>query len=353
MHRSLYSQSAFPVLQNRVYESQESARTCPTGDIVIVEDLSTGLIYNAAFRTELMAYDSYYNNEQGQSQRFRMHLEKVANIIESYMGKEDLVEVGCGKGFFLEMLLKRGVDIRGFDPTYEGSNERITQSYFQPSIINHAKCLILRHVLEHIPNPVDFLFKVKEANGGGGLIYIEVPCFDWICERCAWYDIFYEHVNYFRLCDFNRMFGKVLASGKFFGNQYIYIVADLETLCEPKYDKVNSACLPSDLSDKLVPCWSENTVSKNLECVWGGSSKGVIFSLLCERSGRRVGSVIDINPAKQGKFLPTTGLLVQSPEDALPSIALGSTIYVMNSNYLEEIKFISRNLYKYRTIDYE
>ena len=30
-----------------------------------------------------------------------------------------------------------------------------------------------------------------------------------------------------------------------------------------------------------------------------------------------VNAVIDVNPAKQGRFLPATGLKVQSPEDAL------------------------------------
>jgi hypothetical protein len=61
--------------------------------------------------------------------------------------------------------------------------------------------------------------------------------------------------------------------------------------------------------------------------------------------------VIDINPAKQGKFLPLTGLQVQSPEGALSNIVPGSTIYVMNSNYLDEIKSISKNNYNYLTID--
>jgi hypothetical protein len=60
--------------------------------------------------------------------------------------------------------------------------------------------------------------------------------------------------------------------------------------------------------------------------------------------------VIDINPAKQGKFLPLTGLQVQSPESALSEILPGSTIYVMNSNYLEEIKSLSNNKFTYITI---
>jgi amino acid transporter len=80
-----------------------------------------------------------------------------------------------------------------------------------------SKGIILRHVLEHIPNPFDFLCQLRRANGGGGLIYIEVPCFDWICKKKTWYDIFYEHVNYFRMQDFIKMFSRVILKKYLFG----------------------------------------------------------------------------------------------------------------------------------------
>lgn len=37
--------------------------------------------------------------------------------------------------------------------------------------------------------------------------------------------------------------------------------------------------------------------------------------------------LIDINPAKQGKYLLASGLLVQSPEEALAKLPRGSTNY--------------------------
>lgn len=95
------------------------------------------------------------------------------------------------------------MDITGFDPTYEGHNDRIRKEYFSPGIIDRADGLVLRHVLEHVQQPVQFLKQIAEANGHAGRIYIEVPCFDWIREHNAWFDIFYEHVNYFRLDDFH------------------------------------------------------------------------------------------------------------------------------------------------------
>jgi hypothetical protein len=350
MSKILYQQDRFPVLQNRVYETEFEARNCVVGNIALIEDQQTGLIYNDAFQPELMVYDESYNNEQSLSKCFQLHLKEVAELVENILGKGKLIEVGCGKGFFLEMLLERGVDIMGFDPTYNGNNPRVVKKYFDPDVIvNNAEGLILRHVLEHVPNPVDFLFQLQSANGGGGLVYIEVPCFEWICERRAWFDIFYEHVNYFRLNDFSRMFDSIVESGHFFGGQYIYIIADLASLREPVFDKNDTVSFPSDFLSSLHS--QKNETTKYPVCVWGGASKGVIFSLLRKRAGLEVDVVIDINPAKQGKFLPVTGLEVQSPTEGLSGLPAGAPIFVMNSNYLNEISNMSDQKFLYIGVD--
>ena len=257
--------------------------------------------------------------------------------------------MGCGKGFFLERLLERGVDVTGFDVSYEGVNPRVRRQYFGPGVIDQSEGLVLRHVLEHIQDPIAFLQLLKSANQGGGKIYIEVPCLDWICARKAWFDIFYEHVNYFRLSDFRRMFDKIIDCGRLFGGQYLYVVAELSSLRAPIYDSDDPVRFPIDFSDQIG-----TSISFGASCaVWGGASKGVIFTLLKKRLGYPIDTVIDINPAKQGKYLAGSGIQVQSPNRALPLLPPGSTIFVMNSNYLNEIKEMSKNIYSYIRIDNE
>lgn len=346
--RLLYEQRDLPIFQNRMYDTVDDALASPSGDIYLVEDLRTGLVHNAAFQPDLMIYDTSYQNEQGLSPMFRRHLEDVASIITANMGRKNLVEVGCGKGLFLEMLAERDVEITGFDPAYEGTNSKIRQEYFRPGNGIESEGLILRHVLEHIPDPVSFIGQLKEANGGRGYIYIEVPCFDWICEQRAWFDIFYEHVNYFRLSDFERIFGNVIASGRIFGGQYLYVVADLASLRQPVIDQNDRAKMPKDFVAKLE---AVGTDMNEAAVIWGGASKGVIFSLLRARKGHPVKAVIDINPSKQGKFLPLTGLKVQSPEEVLHDLPPKASIYIMNRNYSEEIKSMSNNVYNYVEVD--
>jgi hypothetical protein len=74
---------------------------------------------------------------------------------------------------------------------------------------------------------------------------------------------------------------------------------------------------------------------------------------LRSRAGFPVDAVIDINPAKQGKFLPVTGLKVQSPQVVLPTLEPGTPIFVMNSNYLQEIKSLTNNQFTYIPSDHE
>lgn len=345
----LYEVKQLPILQNRTYDTEAEAKACPRGDVRLVQDLRTGLIYNEAFRRDSITYDDSYQNEQAVSLRFRRHLERVTCVIERHMGNVPLVEIGCGKGFFLEMLVAKGFDATGYDPAFEGRNPRVIKDCFRAGSRFGSADLVLRHVLEHIQDPVGFLRSLADANDGRGKIYIEVPCFDWICEHRAWFDICYEHVNYFRLLDFYHLFGTVYESGRLFGRQYLYVIADLASLQEPRMHPTDRVHFPLDFSGGLI---RESEMGLPAT-VWGGASKGVIFSLLMQRGGRPVDMVIDINPAKQGKYLPATGLLVLSPEEALPRLLPDATIYVMNSNYLDEIRKISNNAYRYVGVDRE
>ena len=344
----IYQINDLPLFQNRMYDSSDEAINCPRGNIRLVQNLLSGLIYNESFHPEKMVYDGNYQNEQAVSPLFRQHLETVATVVCRTMGTVNLVEVGCGKGSFLEILIAKGLDISGFDPTYEGQNPRVRRQYFAPGLIQKANGLILRHVLEHIQNPLRFLTELKEANGGQGRIYIEVPDFDWICKHKTWFDVFYEHVNYFRLTDLRGMFSEVIESGSTFGGQYIYITAELNSLKQPVIKQDNIIHEELDLAENISGSTADK---KHSSAIWGGASKGVIFALMKERTGLPISTVIDINPAKQGKFLPGTGIEVKSPESGLADLEIGSIIYVMNSNYLQEIKEMSNNNYVYHSVD--
>jgi len=358
-YREIYRTEQLPVTQNRMFATQYEALNCVKGDVTLVQDLETGLIFNRAFKPELLEYGPDYQNEQATSSAFRKHLDEVTEIIQRHFSGKSLIEVGCGKGFFLEHLALDGFDIKGVDPAYEGKNPAITKAYFDLGIGIPREGIILRHILEHIPDPVNFLSTIKMTNGGRGAVYIEVPCFDWICKHYAWFDVYYEHVNYFRLEDFYRMFEKVYEGGYLFGGQYLFVIADLATLRSPEFSDTQPAEVPIDFTSRIYAYAGiiKDSISDNgtlkQSAVWGGASKGVIFTLFMQRAEAAVNYVIDINPAKQGKYIGGSGFLVYAPEEALSMLEPGSNIFIMNPNYLSEIVAQSGDKYNYIMVSHE
>src|ERR1700743_1205200 len=227
----IFKQEKVPVFQNKVYSSTEEASSASFGTVELVQSKTSGFIFNRAFDPSLMDYDENYQNEQGNSRVFQEHLYSVLEQLKNFgLSGKKIVEIGCGKGVFFRMMQKEGLDCWGYDPPYEGTDPRIIKEYF--SVENndiHADVIIMRHTLEHIPNPFSFVHEIAEANNYKGMLFVEVPTFDWILKKRAFWDIFFEHCNYFTEASLGSMFDDAI-TGNFFGGQYIYLWADLSKL---------------------------------------------------------------------------------------------------------------------------
>jgi SAM-dependent methyltransferase len=349
--RELLRLENLPVYQNKMFDSSVAARACPRGDVLLAQDEASGLVSNVAFDPSKLEYDESYQNEQGNSSAFQSHLSVVLATINRHFRSAHILEIGCGKGAFLDLLRRDGHDAFGVDPAYEGDASHIVKAAFLPGLGIRGDAIVMRHVLEHIPQPLAFLDTVRQANGDQGTIYIEVPCLDWILLKRAWFDVFYEHVNYFRLADFGRMFANVRESGHLFGGQYIYAVAELASLRDPTQSGPSEpVAVPEDFFRSIDRCLTDSATSSQ-RVVWGGAAKGVMFSHHMLARGLVLDFVIDINPAKQGKFLAATGLPVLSPKVGLSRLDRGADIFIMNSNYLCEIQAMAGPGFNYISMD--
>jgi hypothetical protein len=67
---------------------------------------------------------------------------------------------------------------------------------------------------------------------------------------------------------------------------------------------------------------------------WGAGAKGVTFCSLADPDCSRLAGVVDVNPAKQGKFLPGTGHPIVPPRAATDAAA----VLVLNPNYVAEVR---------------
>lgn len=333
----IYSQKNLPLFQNMVYPGMDVAKAAKLGDVELIQSPETGHVYNHLFNPDLLDYDENYQNEQAHSQFFQSHLEDILEKVVRHFGNMKGIEVGCGKGHFYDMMKKKNLDVRGYDPAYQGNDPNIIKSYYN-AIDEDEKpdYLIFRHVLEHIHDPWSYLHNLSKDSKSGTLIYIEVPSFDWIVENHAFYDIFYEHCNYFTLPVLKSAFGKVIDGGYSFNGQYISFFADLSTFRKPKSEDVpvyDSLDFNGYLEKIISNCRPESPLY-----IWGAGAKGMTFGNLLFKKQIKVEALIDINPVKQNKHVGMSGINIIPPSEIKKENA--PNIVVMNPNYLNEIKAI-------------
>jgi len=337
----IYEQSAVPLIQNKVYRTKEDAINAPCINVTLAQSLDNGFVFSSDFTDFIIDYDMHYQNEQSNSPYFRRHLEHVIEIMhDNNTLKGKVVEIGCGKAFFMDMLLDRGVDVVGFDPTYEGHSPKVIKDFFSGKYSDiNAEFIILRHTLEHIEAPFQFIKTIAAANRFKGKIYIEVPTFDWIMEHNASEDIFYEHCNYFTLTTLQMLFTKS-TGGNFFNGQYIYVIADLADI---KEDLEEKKIQPYEVkfNDRIAEY--DSLISRLINvAIWGAGAKGSTFLNLLDKDCKKIKYVIDINPKKQNQYVGGTGHKIIRPGE-LEGKGI-ENIIVMNKNYIDEIKTITQPL---------
>jgi hypothetical protein len=337
----IYEQLSVPLIQNKVYFSVEAAKNAPCKDVTLAQSLDNGFVFSADFADSIIDYDMHYQNEQSNSAYFRKHLDDVIEIMkqnETLNGK--VVEIGCGKAYFMDMLLGRGVDVTGFDPTYEGDSPKVVKDFFSDKYSGiGAEFIVLRHTLEHISQPFHFIKTIAAANNYKGKIYIEVPTFEWIVEHNATEDIFYEHCNYFTL-DTLQMLFKESVGGHLFNGQYIYVIASLSDVKE-QIEKKDITPYQVRFKERLRE-YDTLLLQAGSVAIWGAGAKGSTFLNLLDKKAEKVKFVVDINPKKQHRYIGGTGHYIIKPEE-LAGQNIDSVI-VMNINYLDEIKAVTAPL---------
>lgn len=176
-------------------------------------------------------------------------------------------------------------------------------------------------------------------DGGSLEVMMETPDFDWIARSFAFEDITYEHCSFFTGASLAFLMRKsgfcVTRFEKVFGGQYMWMEGRRE---EPFLD----ACGRYFKEERrMAKTWERHLAEGQCHgerfIVWGAGGKGVAFLSLLDPEREYVEAVVDINPKKQGMYLPGTGHPIISPEEAM-RISSPLTIVVMNELYAEEIR---------------
>jgi hypothetical protein len=181
------------------------------GTLDIVHCLCCSHIFNRAFDEDII--NEIYNNDnysaslpvsKNMIERFKYRAESV--IGDEHIKNKTVIEVGSTDFSFSKILLNlKATKIIAFEPatSFKTQNPKIQliQDYFSTlnikKFVPHADLIVMRHVLEHLKNPLETIMNCLKSMKVGAKFYIEVPNINNILENSRVYDFFYEHVSYF------------------------------------------------------------------------------------------------------------------------------------------------------------
>ena len=358
---SFYRVGNIPSHSCLLMDTPEQARSFPTADLELAFCEDCGFITNVIYDESLQAYSTSYEETQHFSAHFSQFARDLAQqwIDHFDVRKKHVLEIGCGKGEFLELICELG-DNRGtgIDPgciperLSEATRQRIEflREYYGPKHADlKADVILCRHTLEHIPQTLAFLQQVRETITPDTLLLFELPDTKRVLRECAFWDIYYEHCSYFTAGSLARLFRQcgldVVDLQRVYGDQYLILAA------KPSNGSSNRLPIELDLEqsrsevddfksriDQSLNHWKQTVddLSANGRVIaWGAGSKCVAFATTLGISGQ-LDYVVDINPHKQGKYLPGTAHAVVGPEQVRERHPVG--VIVMNPVYREEIR---------------
>ena len=356
------SVTGVPVTCTSIFATQVEARNIPCGDIDLCACRRCSFAFNRSFDAKLGEVGARYESSQAASAHFSAFAKSLADDWVSRYGlrSRTIVEVGCGGGDFLRQLIDSGaaygVGIDPLAPSLDHPRIRTLSESFDPNSHDcEAAALICRHTLEHVADVGNFLRKIRTWAGAAPdrIVLFELPDAERVFSQRAFWDVYYEHCNYFTLgtvrTAFERAGLQILRISRAYNDQYLLVEAragsPIEESLDPAIDHALSTYrdFAHDVKASVGQCGKSlgQLAANSRVVIWQGAAKTVgLLSFLGDTSA--IECAVDLNPERQGRFLPGTGLPVFAPE-ALRKIR-PENIVLMNPVYLDEVRAAVREL---------
>lgn len=113
---------------------------------------------------------------------------KLKLVTRINQGQGRILDVGCGTGDFLQACEQKGWSIAGIEPNEKARQLASTKTNFKDyqrtveelieSNPESFDVITMWHVLEHVPNLVDFIDKIKSLLKPNGVLVVAVPNFN-------------------------------------------------------------------------------------------------------------------------------------------------------------------------------
>ena len=269
----------------------------------------------------------------------KTYAEKMISLLQ--LNQNDLVvEIASNDGYLLQYFANSGIKVLGIEPASGVAKTAIAKGI--PTLINYfgestaveltqgqkPKLMIGNNVLAHVPDIHDFIKGFSLLIADEGLITFEFPHLLNLIKKTQFDTIYHEHYSYLSVTALLPIFAqhglriinveKLLTHG---GSLRVFVAKNISSWIvhesvratiaeESQYD-------PRDLRiyetlQRKVEGIKHNLLSELIKCkkdgkrisAYGAAAKGVTLLNYCGVSNDLIDYVVDLNPNKQGKFLP-------------------------------------------------
>jgi len=145
------------------------------------------------------------------TEHLNARFDKDLEVLERYVKKGNLLDVGAGAGLLLNRAKERGWNVFGVEPAPYGvafAKQHFGIEIFQgllkdaPLEAESFDAIILQDVIEHVPDPLEVLSDTKRLLKSGGVVFLTTPNYGSLARgiyRSNWNLISpAEHLSLFR-----------------------------------------------------------------------------------------------------------------------------------------------------------
>ncbi|MEM7426664.1 MAG: class I SAM-dependent methyltransferase [Pseudomonadota bacterium] len=337
----MFTTSELPLKVGVAYPSRDAARAAPRARLALTFCHSCGLTFNGAHDSSQNGFQPGYNAALHHSEIFRNFIDGVAErLVDRFdLRGKTVLEIGCGDGFFLTALARKGGnECIGIDPTLPSDRTfspgnggiRLISDCFGPAHDSlPADFICSLSVIEVIPPLAQFMVDLHRlAKRSDASLYIETFNAWRAFETSEVWSVNCEQCNYFSLRSLRTLFSRhgfdiCDADYCYEDGQYVFVEARAGQSARSAPEAHSALAAPTvllrfgDAFKAKSMLWSDRFEQYRNEdqrvVVWGAGGKGITF-LNSVRHSDAVKFVVEINPDKQGKFVAGTGHAIVAPE---------------------------------------
>lgn len=286
-------------------------------------------------------YDDYFMGSREPKTLYSARVDQADGLVRTFQlqGKR-VCDVGGGEGTFCGLLQERGCLMSAIEPSARqrsalvATGVRVLGPYMTATSFPEHRgtfdAFVTTQVLEHVPDPNDFIRGCRNLLKPGGVGLIEIPSLEMLLEHARFADIFPDHVSYWSATTLRHLLARnhleVIQISRVLNGEYLE--AWVRRVEAPDLSGVQAAA--DGLAQAFGRLVQEHLASGRRLAVWGAGGKGVLG--LATVDPRGIAYVVDSDPGKVGRFLPVSHLEVVPPsrlrEDPVNTVVITALTYM-------------------------